>query len=85
MLIIFQSIVASSINGKINVSKDIVNLLEDTKCLLIHFNDSRMEYCNRTINRETVILVKKKNFLLYLVCYKRISSHKNTNCIEFSH
>lgn len=48
--IIIQSdshLVFNFINEKIEVRKDIINLVHDVKCLLSRLSESRLEYCNR--------------------------------------
>lgn len=49
----------NSINEKIHVTKNIVNIMKDIDCLLSFFKESRIEYCNRLVNRETNSLVKR--------------------------
>lgn len=60
--------VVNSINGKISVSKDIVNLMEDVRRLLVLFRGSRVGCCSKVINGELDMLAKTANlqrFLLY--------------------
>lgn len=40
-------------------SKDIINLVEDIRCLLTQFNDSNLEYYNNIINIDVDALTKK--------------------------
>lgn len=54
-----SQLVTNSINRKICVSKGIVNLAQDVKCLLSHFKDRRIEYSHRIINRDGDALVKR--------------------------
>lgn len=49
------------ITGKISISKDIVNLIEDINCLRSLFKDSTIEYCNGLVNREVDGLVKRSH------------------------
>lgn len=46
------------VDGKIEVLKDITNLLK-VKCLLTRFNDSTMEYCNRVLNKDIDVIAKR--------------------------
>lgn len=59
--IIIQSgshFVGNAISGKIGVPKDIIKLVEDIRYLLTNFMESRLEYCNRTVNRNVDVLAK---------------------------
>lgn len=38
--------------------KDITNLTDDVKHWLARFNENRLKYCNRIINRDTDMLTK---------------------------
>lgn len=44
-------------------------LVEDVKCLLTSFSDSRVEYYNKVINRDADALAKSvhRNVQLYLI------------------
>lgn len=67
IIIHFDSLaVVNSINGRIEVSKDIINLVEDVTCLLTHFSYSRLEYCNRVIKVDADALTKRT--YLYSLC-----------------
>lgn len=54
-----SQLVVNSINGTIRIPKDIANLAEDVECLLTHFNESIIEYCNRVTNRDVDALAKR--------------------------
>lgn len=47
-----SQLVVNSINGKISVPKDAINLIEDIRVLSFCFIDFRIEYCDRSTNRE---------------------------------
>lgn len=51
-------VVVNAINEKIGIPNDIINIVENIKCLLTQFSESRLEYCNRISNRDVDILVK---------------------------
>lgn len=58
--IIIQSdfqLVVNSINEKIEVPN--INLMEDVKCLLARFSESRIENCRRVINKDADVLTKE--------------------------
>lgn len=46
------------INGKIEMPKDIINLVEDVKCSLA-FGVNRMKYFNRIFNKDVYVLSRK--------------------------
>lgn len=52
-------IVVNVVNGKIAVPKDIINIVEDIRLILLDIKDFRGEYYSRNLNRETDALAKK--------------------------
>lgn len=52
-------IVVNVVNGKIAVPKDIINIVEDIRLILLDIKDYRGEYYSRNLNRETDALAKK--------------------------
>lgn len=52
-------IVVNVVNGKIAVPKDIINIVEDIRLILLDIKDYREEYYSRNLNRETDALAKK--------------------------
>lgn len=48
-----SQVIVNPINGKISVSKNIVNLMDDIRRLSVPFRESTIEYCNGVINSET--------------------------------
>lgn len=66
-----SQLLVNFLNGRIRVQKNIINSVEVVKCLLPCFNDRRMKYYNRVINKDANVLAKRfiKNFLLYFVFF----------------
>lgn len=46
-----SQVVVNATNGKKGIRKDIINLMEDIRCLLTHVKDARLEYYIRITNR----------------------------------
>lgn len=51
-----SQLVVNFITGKIRVPKDIVNLMDNVKCLLTR---SKKKYCSRVINKDVDALAKR--------------------------
>lgn len=54
-----SQLVVNDINEKINVPKEIINLVEEIKYFLNCFNDSRVLYCNKVLSRNVDTVAKK--------------------------
>lgn len=54
-----SKVIINTINGKIDVPKDIINLVKDIRCFLSHIKESRLEYYNRTTNRDANTIAKR--------------------------
>lgn len=52
-------IVVNAVNDKIVVRKNIINIIENIRLILLNITDYRMEYCNRNLNTEIDALTKK--------------------------
>lgn len=56
-----SQVVVNTINGRTGIPKDIIILVEDIRCLLNHFKDSRLEYYCKRISRDADALAKLAN------------------------
>lgn len=65
-----SQVVVNSINRKIGIPKDVINLVEDIKCLLTHFKDNKLEYCSRTVNTDADALAKMTHMCTSLFCFE---------------
>lgn len=54
-----SQIIVNTVNGKVTILKDILNLVEDIRRLSVCFTDFNLDYCVRADNRDADLIVKK--------------------------